>query len=128
MLCCWGFFLCRKLLSVLQGSLFALERTVAVKNSLGRREKKREGVILPLLQPLNHICSTDPRCHCRIKCGGARLCADLVLHCTHTEKSAARTIKSRPSAGAPYLEKRAYSETLGEINCLVIIFGQVIQY
>lgn len=104
-----GFFFlgCRKLLSVLRGSLFALERAVAVKNSLGRREKKGEGIILPLLQPLNHICTTDPRCHCRIKCGGGTPACKLSppLY-PHAEKSAARTIKSRPSAGAPYLGKK----------------------
>lgn len=95
--------------------MFALERGVAVKNGLGRRERAREkggeGVILPLLQPLGRICGADPRCHCRIECGGGAGEPALAPACTpaclpaknelapplhpHTEESAARTIKSR---------------------------------
>ena len=55
---------------VFRGSLFDLERTVAVKNSLGAEEKKGDGVVPAAAQPY-----LDPRRHCSIRCAQSRTCA-----------------------------------------------------
>lgn len=56
LLLCW-------ITHVFQGSLFDLERTVAVKNCLGGEEKKGDGVVLPAeTQPC-----LDPRRHCSLR-------------------------------------------------------------